>query len=68
MRYEDWDILLFPQDSKVPVKEFKISIHSWNDFPPISQYTKSYSKYSETVKFEARLFIDGRFIACVGPG
>ncbi|KAL4897428.1 hypothetical protein BDV59DRAFT_197721 [Aspergillus ambiguus] len=23
MRYEDWDVLLFPEDSKVPIQEFK---------------------------------------------
>ncbi|KAF4509293.1 hypothetical protein G6O67_005562 [Ophiocordyceps sinensis] len=99
MRYEDWDILLFPKDSKIPMKEFKvachvvhdaefshthgtmglptvtcfvpsmasgtpfqISIHSWFG-PTVSQYTKSYSKYADTVKFEARLFIDGRLAA-----
>ncbi|KJZ80068.1 hypothetical protein HIM_00782 [Hirsutella minnesotensis 3608] len=99
MRYEDWDILLFPGDNGIPLKEFKvachvvhdaefshmhgtgglptvccfvpslptekpfkISIHSWND-PPVSLYTKSYSKYTEAVKFEARLFIDGRLVA-----
>lgn len=25
MRYEDWDILLFPRDCKVPFKEFKVA-------------------------------------------
>ncbi|PFH58101.1 hypothetical protein XA68_14146 [Ophiocordyceps unilateralis] len=98
MRYEDWDILLFPRDSKNPVKEFKVachvvhdpefshthgsglptvccfvpslaagapfkvSIHSWSP-PSTSQYTKSYGKIADSVKFEARLFIDGRLIA-----
>ncbi|PHH76432.1 hypothetical protein CDD80_1541 [Ophiocordyceps camponoti-rufipedis] len=98
MRYEDWDILLFPRDSKNPVKEFKVachvvhdpefshthgsgvptvccfvpslaagapfkvSIHSWSP-PSTSQYTKSYGKIADNVKFEARLFIDGRLIA-----
>ncbi|RDA91100.1 hypothetical protein CP533_6698 [Ophiocordyceps camponoti-saundersi (nom. inval.)] len=98
MRYEDWDILLFPRDSKAPFKEFKVachvvhdpefshthgsglptvccfvpslaagspfrvSIHSWSQ-PTASQYTKSYTKFPEKVKFEARLFIDGRLIA-----
>ncbi|CAM1511990.1 Fc.00g095030.m01.CDS01 [Cosmosporella sp. VM-42] len=31
MRYEDWDILLFPQDCKVPMKEFKVSCHVVHD-------------------------------------
>ncbi|KAG8413583.1 hypothetical protein J3458_012658 [Metarhizium acridum] len=99
MRYEDWDILLFPQNCKVPVKEFKVachvvhdpesphlggtfglptvccfvpslptgtpfrvSIHSWNA-PVVSKFTNSYSKFPENVKFEARLFIDGRLVA-----
>ncbi|KAM4054298.1 NADH dehydrogenase (ubiquinone)-like protein [Hirsutella rhossiliensis] len=99
MRFDDWDILLFPRDCKTPMKEFKVachvvhdaefshthgsiglptvccfvpslasgtpfqvSIHSWFG-PTVSQYTKSYSKYTDTVKFEARLFIDGRLVA-----
>ncbi|RCI09046.1 hypothetical protein L249_5145 [Ophiocordyceps polyrhachis-furcata BCC 54312] len=98
MRYDDWDILLFPRDSKAPFKEFKVachvvhdpefshthgsglptvccfvpsleagspfrvSIHSWIN-PTTSQYTKPYTKFSDKVKFEARLFIDGRLIA-----
>ena len=31
MRYEDWDILLFPKDSKIPFKEFLTSCHVVND-------------------------------------
>ncbi|KAI0154915.1 hypothetical protein GGR57DRAFT_502104 [Xylariaceae sp. FL1272] len=31
MRYEDWDVLLFPKDSKVPMKEFKTSCHVVHD-------------------------------------
>ena len=31
MRYEDWDVLLFPQGSKVPMKEFKTSCHVVQD-------------------------------------
>ncbi|KAI0482538.1 hypothetical protein GGR56DRAFT_620364 [Xylariaceae sp. FL0804] len=31
MRFEDWDVLLFPKDSKVPVKEFKTSCHVIHD-------------------------------------
>ncbi|GAT19034.1 similar to An12g00400 [Aspergillus luchuensis] len=23
MRYEDWDVILFPESSKVPIQEFK---------------------------------------------
>ncbi|KAI9158061.1 hypothetical protein HJFPF1_06048 [Paramyrothecium foliicola] len=104
MRYEDWDVLLFPRDCKIPVKEFKVachvvhdagwmmlefapargsyglptvtsfvpslpagapfqvSIHSWS-LPTVSQFTRSYSKYADSVQFEARLFIDGNLVA-----
>ncbi|KAM0258600.1 hypothetical protein ACHAQJ_003771 [Trichoderma viride] len=31
MRFEDWDILLFPRDCKVPVKEFKVACHAIHD-------------------------------------
>lgn len=33
MRYEDWDVLLFPvnEDSKVPIKEFKVACHVVHD-------------------------------------
>ena len=31
MRYEDWDVLLFPQGSKVPMKEFKTNCHVIQD-------------------------------------
>ncbi|KAL7946150.1 hypothetical protein V8C42DRAFT_322610 [Trichoderma barbatum] len=31
MRFEDWDILLFPRDCKVPVKEFKVACHVIHD-------------------------------------
>ncbi|KAI8689543.1 hypothetical protein NCS56_00217900 [Fusarium sp. Ph1] len=99
MRYEDWDVLLFPRDCGIPFREFgvtcqvvqdtefahihgisglptvncfvpslapgapfQISIHSWNT-PTISQFTKSYSKHVNDVKFETRLFIDGRLVA-----
>ncbi|KAH7274888.1 hypothetical protein B0J15DRAFT_556761 [Fusarium solani] len=99
MRYEDWDVLLFPRDCGIPFREFgvtcqvvqdtefahihgisglptvncfvpslapgapfQISIHSWNT-PTISQFTKSCSKHVNDVKFETRLFIDGRLVA-----
>ncbi|KAI0837739.1 hypothetical protein F5Y06DRAFT_270126 [Hypoxylon sp. FL0890] len=99
MRFEDWDVLLFPRDSKIPLKEFKtnchvvhdnefaythgsyglptmtcfipglpsstqfnISLHSWKT-PSISQFTKNYSKHHDSVKFEARVLIDGRLVA-----
>ncbi|KAI2473682.1 hypothetical protein F4781DRAFT_441016 [Annulohypoxylon bovei var. microspora] len=101
MRFEDWDVLLFPRDSKIPLKEFKtnchvvhdnefaytngsyglptmtcfmpglspstqfnISLHSWKT-PDISQFTRNYSKHPESVKFEARVLIDGRLVAYV---
>ncbi|KAM3501672.1 hypothetical protein MY10362_005371 [Beauveria mimosiformis] len=31
MRYEDWDILLFPRDSQVPLKEFRVACHVAHD-------------------------------------
>ena len=31
MRYEDWDILLFPGTSKAPIKEFKVACHVVHD-------------------------------------
>ncbi|KFA53751.1 hypothetical protein S40293_01699 [Stachybotrys chartarum IBT 40293] len=99
MRYEDWDILLFERDCKIPLREFKVSchvlpdtefsrshgsygvptvccfipslpigapfqvsIHSWS-IPAISKFTQAYSRHTEDVTFEARLFIDGRLVA-----
>ncbi|KAK3292002.1 NADH dehydrogenase-like protein [Chaetomium fimeti] len=101
MRYEDWDIILFPngRDSKIPFKEFKvachavpdlelahihgavgmpamtcfipslapgtpfqISIHCWRR-PDLSQFTRTYSKHTDLVKFEARILVDGRLVA-----
>lgn len=31
MRYQDWDILLFPTDCKIPIKEFKVACHVVHD-------------------------------------
>lgn len=101
MRYDDWDVILFPsgRDAKIPIKEFKvqchvvpdqelahmhgqaglpvmtcfipslpagspfqISMHAWKT-PDISLFTKTYSRHTEFVKFEARIFIDGRLVA-----
>ncbi|KAH6623696.1 hypothetical protein F5144DRAFT_369851 [Chaetomium tenue] len=101
MRYDDWDVILFPtgRDSKIPFKEFKvachavpdlelahihgalgiptmtcfipslapgtpfqISIHCWRR-PDLSQFTRTYSKHTDLVKFEARILIDGRLVA-----
>lgn len=53
--------------SLAPGAPFQISIHSWTT-PTISQFTKSYSKHANDVKFEARLFVDGRLVAYVVPG
>lgn len=44
---------------------FQISIHSWRGHPEVSQFTKAFSKHAELVQFEARVFIDGYFVACV---
>ncbi|KYK56095.1 NADH dehydrogenase -like protein [Drechmeria coniospora] len=102
MRYDDWDILLFPRDCKVPVKEFKVachavhdaefshtngllgvptvscfvpslpsgtpfqvSVHSWSVDPVVSQFTRTYSQFAETAKYETRVFIDGRLVASI---
>jgi hypothetical protein len=106
MRYDDWDVILFPtgRDSKIPFKEFKvachavpdlelahihgavgipamtcfvpslapgtpfqISIHCWRR-PDLSQFTRTYSKHTDLVKFEARVLIDGRLVAWVAFG
>lgn len=31
MRYNDWDVLLFPGDSIVPIKEFRVDCHLVHD-------------------------------------
>lgn len=31
MRYEDWDVILFPRDSHVPIQEFKTACYSSQD-------------------------------------
>jgi hypothetical protein len=106
MRYDDWDVILFPtgRDSKIPFKEFKvachvvpdlelahihgavgipvmtcfvpslapgagfqISIHCWRR-PDLSQFARTYSKHTDLIKFEARILIDGRLVACVACG
>ncbi|SPN96607.1 uncharacterized protein DNG_00128 [Cephalotrichum gorgonifer] len=100
MRYDDWDVLLFPRGSIVPIKEFRtdchlvhdiefastngstglptmtcfvpsldagspfqISIHCWSEHPEVSQFTKVFSRHADLVLFEARVFIDGYFVA-----
>ncbi|CAL3962013.1 unnamed protein product [Diplocarpon coronariae] len=97
MRYQNWDVLLFPDQFKVPLQEFKtscqviqdpeshnlqsnplllptvtsfvpgigagaafrVSIHCWQN-PEVSRYIQTLKKPTDTVMFEARLFIDGR--------
>lgn len=34
MRYENWDVLLFPEDSKVPIQEFKTQCFVTKDRGP----------------------------------
>ncbi|KAI1858465.1 uncharacterized protein JN550_012598 [Neoarthrinium moseri] len=41
MRYEDWDVLLFPRDSKVPMKEFKTQCHVVHD----NEFSLSHGSY-----------------------
>ncbi len=51
-----------------PGSPFQISIHSWAQPPMISQYSRSYSDFTNSLKFEIRVFIDGRptaFVLCV---
>jgi hypothetical protein len=31
MRYDDWDVILFPKDSHVPIQEFKTACYSSSD-------------------------------------
>ncbi|KAK4176752.1 hypothetical protein QBC36DRAFT_328540 [Triangularia setosa] len=41
---------------------FQISLHCWRN-PEISQFTRTYSKHIELVKYEARILLDGRLVA-----
>lgn len=52
--------------SLVASTAFQVSIHSWRR-PDISQFTRTYSKHAELVKFEARVMLDGRVVAWVAP-
>lgn len=45
-----------------PGTPFNISIHRWRP-PQVSHYTRTYSKHTELVKFEARILIDGLITA-----
>jgi hypothetical protein len=31
MRYDDWDVILFPRDSHVPIQEFKTACYNAQD-------------------------------------
>lgn len=31
MRYDDWDVILFPKDSQTPIQEFKTACYHVND-------------------------------------
>ncbi|KAH6847203.1 NADH dehydrogenase-like protein [Chaetomium sp. MPI-CAGE-AT-0009] len=48
--------------SLAPGTPFQISIHCWRR-PYLSQFTRTYSKHTDLVKFEARIFVDGRLVA-----
>lgn len=41
MRFEDWDVLLFPRDSKIPMKEFKTNCHVVHDTGKLQFLPKS---------------------------
>lgn len=43
---------------------FQISIHCWRR-PDLSQFTRTFSKHTDLIKFEARILVDGRLVACV---
>jgi hypothetical protein len=45
MRYENWDILLFPDGSKVPVQEFKTQCFVTKDSGSFSLLLSVYYKY-----------------------
>lgn len=47
-----------------PGSLYKLSIHSWST-PPVSQFTRTYSKYVDDITFEARLFVDGCLVSYV---
>ncbi|KAI0889668.1 uncharacterized protein GGS22DRAFT_176915 [Annulohypoxylon maeteangense] len=41
MRFEDWDVLLFPRDSKIPLKEFRTNCHVVHD----NEFAYSHGSY-----------------------
>ncbi|KAL2114841.1 hypothetical protein VTJ04DRAFT_10504 [Mycothermus thermophilus] len=45
-----------------PGAGFQISIHCWRK-PALSQFSRTYSKHTSLIKFEARILIDGRQVA-----
>ncbi|KAG0651171.1 hypothetical protein D0Z07_2358 [Hyphodiscus hymeniophilus] len=42
MRYQNWDVLVFPDESKVPIQEFKTSCHVIDD-PVVTSFIPSLS-------------------------
>ncbi|KAI5285940.1 hypothetical protein KEM54_000183, partial [Ascosphaera aggregata] len=75
MRYENWDVIIFPEGSKVPIQEFKTQCFVTKDAPePGSAFRCSVHNWTkpkpsrmmeglmrpeDTVLFEVRVFIDG---------
>jgi hypothetical protein len=49
MRYQNWDVLIFPGDSNVPLQEFNTTCH----------VTHVLGKSSESFKLSERWYIDG---------
>ena len=52
MRYQNWDILLFPEGSKVPVQEFKTQCHVTRDLgvsPLPSRYVSLTAKIESPI-------------------
>lgn len=41
MRYEDWDVLLFPYGSKIPFQEFKVNCYAVHDTGKHSVWIKN---------------------------
>ena len=59
MRYDDWDVILFPKESHVPIQEFKTACYvapdkcEWrshvdDDFSPMSMRVQLTSSFLQT--------------------
>ncbi|KAI8933888.1 hypothetical protein NX059_009585 [Plenodomus lindquistii] len=54
MRYDDWDVILFPRDSPVPIQEFKtacfVSPDEGNSLPPSTPFRISIHSWATAAK------------------